>query len=103
MALQFRDGSFSETLPYDEALARFINLAPSGEVVALHVGTPSELEIVKRKAELSERLSDIENKFNTLDKRIADLEEPISDRIHIPTRKEVSAIMRRSDKGIIIP
>jgi hypothetical protein len=69
MATQFKDGTWTQTLPFAEALADFVTAAHSGLARSFHVGTPAEIEAQKREAQervdikaLMDRVSDLEAK-----------------------------------------
>ncbi len=85
MATEYKDGSFSETRPIDEAMEQFVQDVQDGTAKALHVGSYDDVE--KTKAEddaLSQR--DLEKSMDELTKRLDDLEERLE-----------------NDKGIIQP
>lgn len=56
--IQYRDGSFSETLPFDEAMKRFQQEMEEGSkpLKAFHVGTFHALESEKAKQAVEERV-----------------------------------------------
>lgn len=84
MSTQYRDGTFSETLPLNEALPNFMKEMERNQnnLKAFHVGSFEEIEEVKTKATLQSQIDLLAEKMESM--------EPItSDLIHIPNKKEV--------------
>ncbi len=80
--LEFRDGTFGPIEPMEEALPKFLDLIPAGEVRAFHVGSPLEL---KAKRTLEERVSDLTERISSIEKAT-----PLqSDVLHLPSAAEV--------------
>ena len=90
MSVQYTDGSFSENLPFGEAVAEFQNALESGTARSLHVGSELELNRIKERDKLI-------NEIQSLEERISDLEAgPVkSDKIVIPTRDEMIKALRK--------
>ena len=72
MATEYKDGTFGDTLPIDEAMKEFVNAVENGSAKALHVGTYDEVEKEKAKADFHR---DIRKSMEELAKRVDDLEE----------------------------
>ena len=85
MSTQFKDGTFSETKPYIEALSDFQDYAEAEVAKAFHVGTVSELEAVNKQVSVEERLE-------ILERKVADsmTQNNPSSLIHTPTKDEIS-------------
>jgi len=85
MAIQYQDGSFSETIPMEKLIERFKQEMKEGEPIkALHFGTIDDIEAEKEKQQLSERISKIEQAISDL--------TPVKTVLEIPTPKEVLEI-----------
>jgi len=67
MSVQYRDGSFGPTLPFDEAHAAFLDACMAGTAKALHVGSFQEVEQAKVDA-------NVKAKMEALGVRLAELE-----------------------------
>ncbi len=82
MAIQYRDGSFSDNMPLPEAMEKFFEAIEENTARALFVGTDNELKQIKKKATVEEQISELE-------KRISDVEAgPVeSENIIIPPEK----------------
>ena len=98
MATQYKDGSFGETLPIDEAFDEFLDAVEKGKAKAFHVGSYDEIEQEKAKQdfyrdiqksikELNERLDDVE----------VDLEEQEDSLIEKPMVSEIKRILNNAD------
>lgn len=86
MAIQYRDGSFSETMPIAEALEKFIEEIDN--VQALHVGTENEIAHVKKRKELGEQVAELSKRLDKLETK------PVqSDKIIIPTKDEMIQVL----------
>lgn len=82
MSIQYQDGSFSETLPFNEIVERFNREMEEGaQIRALHFGSFQEVEAIKEKQAFEDRLDDLEQK-------IADL-SPVKTFLEIPTREDI--------------
>ena len=94
MSIEYRDGTFSDIMEYDEILEKWAEAIIAGTARSLHVGTPAELEKIKHRAELDKRLTQLE-------KRLAVLEDgpTQSAQLVIPTRDEIIAILRTQNLG----
>ena len=85
MSIQYRDDSFSETLPIKEAMKRLnFEVENNFPIKAFHVGTPSEIEKVKEKQELTKRMDELEEKVKEL--------SPIKTTLILPTEEEIRAL-----------
>ena len=84
MALQYDDTHFSENMPLDKAVKELNKrLEERLPVQALHIGTNEKLNEIKKKADLSKRLDELQS-------RIDDIEKPTkSELIYEPTKEEV--------------
>lgn len=93
MSIQYTDGSFSDNMPLDEAVDAFHGAIASGTARALYIGTPEDLDRVKKKASLEKEIEELKG-------RISDLEDgPLSsDSIVIPTRDEIIKLAREGKK-----
>lgn len=67
MATEFIDGTFSQTKGFKDAFDDFKNHMESGLARSFHIGTDSEIEEIKRKADFSSRIEDIESKLKAID------------------------------------
>lgn len=87
MATEYIDGTFSETMPFNEALRHFKEQAETGLVRSLHIGTKQEIEEVKRKKDIQKRVDDIESKLNALkakeDVKNSNIVEPTKEQIEL--------------------
>lgn len=85
MAIQYTDGSFSETMLFEELTKRFNReVAEAVGIKALHLGTPLEIEKAKESQKLLERVQELEDKVKGL--------EPIKTSLVIPTQEDVRKI-----------
>ena len=66
MALQYKDGTFGETIPLNDALVKFEEALQSDTIKAFHVGTPQEIEKVKEDYDLKKRFDELENKLSDM-------------------------------------
>lgn len=67
MAIEYRDGSFSDIMSEEEAFVRFKTEMEEGVPVrALHVGSPNELVQEMERKELVNRLNELEKKIKAL-------------------------------------
>ena len=82
MATQFKNDSFSETLPLDEAMEKFSEFAQEGLAKALHVGSREEIEAVKNEVSLKDKISELSN-------RVADIQAEKTSLILKPLAKEI--------------
>jgi len=89
MAIQHTDGSFSETVPFDEAVVEFHDAVKQGTARALFVGTENEIEQIKKQATLKDQIRELVTRMDKLE------ESPTqSDSIVIPTRDEILKVNR---------
>ena len=82
MSTQYTDGTFSETLPYAEAIKHFDGAAEAGIAKAFYVGTPEQIDKVKAETSLADKVRDIEN-------QLRDMTAASSKIIASPTPQEV--------------
>ena len=82
--IEYRDGTFSETMPYHDAMSRFAELVTSGEVIALYAGSVGEIEKRKSDLKLSDRISAVEDRIKGMEAKAL-----TSDIICIPSREEL--------------
>lgn len=59
MSVQYTDGSFSETMPLDEAIEEFQDALNQGTARALYVGTENEVEQIKKRKALEDQISEM--------------------------------------------
>jgi exonuclease VII small subunit len=90
MSVQYRDGSFSETMPFDEAVEEFQKALDLNTARALIVGTEDEIGQIKNRKALEDEIAE-------LSARVTELEDgPIkSEKVIIPTRDEVLKALRK--------
>ncbi len=84
MSTELRDGSFSQTKPFEEALEDFKAFVDLGEAVSFHVGEEN-IARAKKKVDLQKQIDDIIS-------RMRDIEIQNDNRnlsIHIPSRTEI--------------
>ena len=60
MATQFKDGSFSETKPFEEALDDFTGFAKAGQARSFHVGTEFEIEQQKQDSAAADQIKELQ-------------------------------------------
>lgn len=77
--IEMRDGSFTLPEEWPKAMEIFPKLVESGAAKALYVGTLAELEKVKDRRSIEDRLT-------TLEKDVAEMRPLTSDIIIIPNR-----------------
>ena len=82
MTVQYRDGTFGETLPLSEAMEKFKDAVDAGTAKSLHVGTQEEIDQVKEEQIMKYKLSSIND-------RLKDLEAKNSSIIDAPTLNEI--------------
>lgn len=93
MSTEYKDGTFGETLPFNDAMKEFLEAAEEGTAKALHVGSFDEVEKEKAKADFHR---DIQKSMEELSKRVDDLEQ--DDSIIQPTTPEEITKITRADK-----
>lgn len=95
MATQYKDGSFSETLPVDEAFEDFLDAVEEGKAKAFHVGSYDEIEQEKAKQDF---YRDVQKSIKELNDRLdeveADLEKQEDSFIEKPTVSEMRKILK---------
>jgi len=88
MATQFKDGSFSETKAFVEALEDFQEYAAAGRARALFVGTEEEIEAAKKKQNTVQKLEELEGRISAME-----AEKKLGARgIVIPTPQEINKV-----------
>jgi len=81
--IEYSDNKFGDKIPLGDAMKEINHLFRNNiPFRALHVGTPIELEKVKEKASLDERLNEVE-------KKIKEFVPITSSILHIPSNQEV--------------
>lgn len=89
MAIQYQDGSFSETLPFNKLMERFNREMVEGAPIrALHFGTLQEVEAEKDKQAIEDRIKQLEAKVREL--------SPVKTTLEIPTPEEVRKFANQS-------
>ena len=88
MSIQYEDGHFGETLPADEAIDKLkeqleLNVVPRPK--ALHLGTERELEEIKHKSSIVERLDKLESKISCMEAEKRGV-------LKIPTLDEIASL-----------
>lgn len=92
MSVEYKNGTFGETRPIDEALEEFTTAIHDGSAKALHVGTYTEVEKEKAKADFQRGL---EKAMEELSDRVDDLEKDES--IIKPATPEEIAKITKND------
>jgi hypothetical protein len=91
MAIQYQDGSFSETMPFHELMKRFAQEIEEGRPIkALHFGTPWEINAEKEKQAIEDRIEQLEQAVRDL--------SPIKTTLEIPAPEEVRNITELTTK-----
>ena len=111
MTIEYRDGSFSENMPVDEALEKFQKQlidaqnedlrrhVEGKQPRALHIGTDEELNKLKTKSlswippEEKQEL-DLQAQIDELREKVESLELPKSNLIEIPTKEQIRQFVR---------
>jgi hypothetical protein len=91
MSTQYKDGSFGETLPIDEAMEEFKKAMDSGLAQTFLVGT--EQEVNARKDRMKEQIN-----IDDLADRISELEAKQNRTIEIPSLREMEQLGIGGDK-----
>ena len=97
MATEYKDGTFGETLPFDEAMEEFLEAREEGIAKALHVGSYDEIEKEKAKKDF---WRDVEKSIEELSDRVDNLEENNKDDglIEKPSVSEMKQILKSWQK-----
>lgn len=93
MATEYRDGSFSSTEPYKNALRTFFKAAKQGTAKSFHVGSRKEIEEIKSIRSIEERLANIEEEMNSIK------ESNYSGPIYLPSRVEAEMYLKQTNEG----
>ena len=89
MSVQYTDGSFSPTMPFDDAVEEFQDSLDQGTARALYVGTENEIEQIKKRKELEDQIKELSARVDKVE------EGPVrSENIVIPTRDEILKVIR---------
>lgn len=89
MSVQYTDGSFSDNMPFGEALDEFNRAVDIGTARSLHVGTELELNRIKEREKLIDEMQSLEERLSKLE------EGPLkSESIVLPTRDEMIYLLR---------
>lgn len=94
MSTQFIDGTFSQTKDFEEALEDFKLFVESGRAVSFHVGSNSEIEEAKKKANMSSRLEKLESMVDSLKSK----EDIKNSNILEPTKEQIKLIEMTANK-----
>jgi len=84
MATELKDGTFSETKPFEEALEDFKKFVDVGEAVSFHVGE----KVIGRAKDKTQ----LQNQIDEIKSRLRDVEIQSDQRnlsIHIPSKREI--------------
>jgi len=90
MATEYKDGSFSETLPIDDAMKEFAEAIDNGTAKAFHIGSFDEVE--KSKA-AKDFWKDIQKSMDELTERLDELEKDESI-IKPATPEEITKVLK---------
>lgn len=94
MSIEYKDGTFSNNMPINEAFEKFIESIDEGTAKALHVGTNRELNEVKRKKSIEDQIKDIDRRLSAVE------EDPVeSEVLVIPTKDEIINVLREKNLG----
>ena len=88
MATERIDGTFTETEELAEAHERFLKLCDIGQARSFHVGTELEIEEIKNKRSIEDRLDALESDI-----------KPTSDILELPTDAEIKKTKDWKDDG----
>jgi hypothetical protein len=89
MSVQYTDGSFSETIPFDDAVEEFQDALQQGTARALYVGTENEIEQIKTMKTLKDQIAELSARVDKIE------DGPIkSKNVVIPTREEMLKALR---------
>ena len=91
MSVEYKDGTFGDTLPIDDAMKEFVNGIEQGTVKALHVGSYEEVEESKAKADFHR---DIKKAMDELSKRLDDVENTEESIIKPATPEQIAKIIK---------
>ena len=72
MATEYKDGTFGETLPINDAMEQFVQDMQDGTAKALHVGTFDEVEAEKARDDFRR---DLQKSMDELTERLDELEK----------------------------
>lgn len=93
MAVQYKDDTFGEILPLNEAIEEFNKAVAVDKAKALHVGTVEEIEEAKKKVNIEIRVEELE-------KRVADhfsqREQLMNSLIELPTAQEIKNLIKEA-------
>lgn len=96
MATEYKDGTFGETLPIDEAFEEFKEACENGTAKALHVGSREEVEASKESIKFRNDIQDIIGEMNA---RIRELESESKLDESIIQKPTWEDILKVSDDG----
>jgi hypothetical protein len=89
MSVQYTDGSFSETMPFDDAVEKFQEALDLNTARALIVGTEDEIEQIKTMKTLKDQIAELSARVDKIE------DGPIkSKNVVIPTREEMLKALR---------
>ena len=90
MSVEYKDGTFGDTLPIDDAMKEFVDGIEQGTVKALHVGSYEEVEKNKAKTDFHR---DIQKSMDELSKRLDDVENTEESIIKPATPEQITKIL----------
>ncbi len=94
MAIQYKDGTFSETAPYDKIFKRFVQeMKEEVAIRALIVGSHEEVEAEKNKKSIEERLEHIEQSIRDM--------SPVKTILEIPTLEDIKKYTQDNEKQMV--
>lgn len=89
MSIEYRDGTFSDNMPSQEALEKFEKEMTTGRVRSLHIGSERELDAIKEEKNLKQDIGELKTRLEALE------EGPVeSSSVIIPTRDEMVMALR---------
>ena len=91
MSTEYKNGTFGETLPIDEAMEQFAQDVHDGTAKALHVGSYDEVEETKAAADFKR---DIQKSMDELTKRIDELQQEGESIIKPATPEQIAKIIK---------
>ena len=90
MSVEYKDGTFGDTLPIVDAMKEFVDGIEQDTVKALHVGSYEEVEETKAKTDFRR---DIQKSMDELSKRLDDLEDTEESIIEPATPEQMAKIL----------
>lgn len=84
MAIQYKDGSFSENMSIQEAMEKFKLDLAEGTARSLIAGTENELNQVKRKKSVEDKIDELTERLEAVERGTI-----VPDIVSIPTQDEI--------------